>query len=289
MKNFIKPTITLLSVLVLSLSLAACGDNTKPADSGSANTEPTATATLIADFGDGLEGANRTEHAWKYEGTLDIAVLSGGLSATTGLDFFVTGEIAGSKATIAWSNQSTLVAGLDDRKQKDEFFFYDSVSLNWFMMDSLAATAKKNFPEVTEVYYSGENGEPVVFPNPEDMASQGLPVLPTDQPYEGSAFFKAHAGGKGDVDDGTETLWKGTFTSDDGKNTLSLKDYNKQSFRFAFVSSDNNSEGAARVNTDNVELAESKDFTFWFMDRNKLLVSGGAFEGSYIRNVEDPT
>lgn len=49
MKSFIKPTITLLPVLVLSLSLAACGDDTKHADSGTANTEPTATATLIAD------------------------------------------------------------------------------------------------------------------------------------------------------------------------------------------------------------------------------------------------
>jgi hypothetical protein len=69
------------------------------------------------------------------------------------------------------------------------------------MMDSMAATIKKNIPEVTEVYYSGENGEPVVFPNPEDMAAQGLRELPVDSPYAGSAFYVAHAGGQGDMED----------------------------------------------------------------------------------------
>ncbi|WP_312700846.1 hypothetical protein [Sedimentibacter sp.] len=157
-----------------------------------------ATAILIADFADGPDSTNCREYTWEYEGALDIAVLSDGLSSTTGLDFFVNGEIAGDKAFIAWLDAGTLVAGLGDREQKEEFFFYDSVSLNWFMMDSMATTIKTNFPEVTEVYFSGENGEPVMFPNPEDMASQGLPILPVDLPYEGSAFFIAHADGRGD-------------------------------------------------------------------------------------------
>ncbi|HWQ75799.1 MAG TPA: hypothetical protein VN441_10820 [Syntrophomonas sp.] len=286
MKNFMKKAAVMFSVLVLALSLTGCGTDTE---------EPvatTATATLIADFGDGLEGENRTEYAWEYEEPLDIAVLSAGLSATTGLDFFVNSEIAGDKAFIAWLDTSTLVSGIDDREWNEGFVFYDAVSLNWFMMDSLAATVKANFPAVTEVYYSGENGAPVVFPNPEDMATQGLPTLPTDQPYEGSAFFKAHAEAKGDMSDDSpdndqDTLWAGTFTSNDGQKTLSFEDYNGQSFRFAFVSSDNSGNGSAKVSADNVELAESDGLTFWFMDKDTLLVSGGAFEGTYIRNGED--
>jgi hypothetical protein len=72
---------------------------------------------------------------------------------------------------------------------------FDAVSLNWFMMDSLAETLKQNM-DVTTVYYSADGG-PVTFTNPEDMASQGLPELSVDQPYEGSAFFVSHAGAQG--------------------------------------------------------------------------------------------
>lgn len=285
MKNFMKKAIVMFSVLVLALSLAGCGADPEPAAT-------TATATLIADFGDGLEGPNQTEYAWEYEGPLDIAMLSAGLSATTGLDFSVNGEIAGDKASIAWLDTSTLMSGMDDREWNEDFVFYDAVSLNWFMMDSLAATVKRNIPAVKEIYYSGENGEPVVFPNPEDMAAQGLPALSTDQPYEGSAFFKAHADGRGDMSDDSaendkDTLWAGIFASVDGQNTLSLNNYKGQSFQFAFVSGNNSSNGRAKVSADNAEMAESEEFVFWFMDKDTLLVSGGAFEGKYIKNEEN--
>lgn len=46
-----------------------------------------------------------------------------------------------------------------------------------------------------------DGGKDLQFPNPEDMAAQGLPFLPVDQPYEGSAFFVTHAGGRGDEAD----------------------------------------------------------------------------------------
>jgi hypothetical protein len=199
-------------VTFLVLSFAACNGGsatTTPGASpeGSATATPSdapgggLTATLVADFSNGSPEPNQREIPWKYDGVLDIATLSIALSAATGLDFYVDGKIEGDKALVSWWDTSTLVAGLDDREQNGDFFFYDATSLNWFMMDSLAATVKKNIPEIKEVYYSGENGESVVFPNPEDMAGQGLPVLPTDLPYEGSAFFLAHADVMGDIDD----------------------------------------------------------------------------------------
>jgi hypothetical protein len=122
------------------------------------------------------------------------------MSAWTGLDFSLNDVTFGEGSVTAdWSKGSTLIAGLGDREMKEELrpYLYDAVSLNWFMMDSLAMTLKNNL-DVTTVYYCSEGG-PVTFPNPEDMAAQGLPELPVDQPYEGSAFFTAHADGRGDL------------------------------------------------------------------------------------------
>ncbi|MDR1605359.1 MAG: hypothetical protein LBS10_11355 [Gracilibacteraceae bacterium] len=198
MKKWTKAILAAICALVLTLSLTACSGGEKPAATTPAPEAPPAdakTAALIADFSAGAEIPEQKEYSWQYDGALDIAMLADALSSISGLDFFVDGRIEDGKAFISWRDESTLVAGLDDRTQKEEFYFFDALSLNWFMMDSLAATVKQNFPAVTEVYYSGENGEPVVFPNPEDMALQGLPVLPVDMPYEGSAFFVAQAVG----------------------------------------------------------------------------------------------
>ena len=187
MKKLTKAMAPIFCVALLALSLAACkaGKDAVP-------------VTLIADFSGGSEVADLQEIPWECETPLDIEALSTALTTATGLDFFVDGKTSGDTAFIAWLDTGTLISGLDDREQKEGFFFYDAVSLNWFMMDSLAATVKRNLPEIQVIYYSGENGEPVIFQNPEDMASQGLPLLPTDQPYEGSAFFVSHAGGKGE-------------------------------------------------------------------------------------------
>lgn len=128
---------------------------------------------------------------------LVVFFLADSLSEWTGLDFTLNDVTFGENSiTIDWSADSTLIAGLDGREQKEEFHFFDAVSLNWFMMDSLARTVKHNLP-ITTVYYCSDGG-PVTFQSPEDMAAQGLPELPVDQPYEGSAFFMTHAGGKGD-------------------------------------------------------------------------------------------
>jgi hypothetical protein len=128
--------------------------------------------------------------------SLTAFALADGLSEWTGLDFTLNDVTLGEDSvTVDWSAEATFIAGLGDREQKAEFHFYDAVSLNWFMMDSLAQTLKNNL-DVSVVYYSSDGG-PVTFTNPEDMAAQGLPELPVDQPYESSAFFVTHAGAQG--------------------------------------------------------------------------------------------
>jgi len=120
------------------------------------------------------------------------------LSKWTGYDFTLNDVRFGEDSvTVDWSKDSTLIAGSDNMNQKEDFHFLDVVSLNWFMMDSLAMTLKNNL-NIMKVYYCSDGG-PVTFTNPEDMAEQGLPELPVDQSYEGSAFFMAHADGRGDL------------------------------------------------------------------------------------------
>ncbi|MCL1999965.1 MAG: hypothetical protein FWG74_00905, partial [Planctomycetes bacterium] len=69
------------------------------------------------------------------------------LSAWTRFDFTLNDVIFGEDSiTVDWSKESTLLAGLDDRAQNEEFpvYFHDAASLNWFMLDSLALTLKNN-------------------------------------------------------------------------------------------------------------------------------------------------
>ena len=182
----------------------------------SANAEPGASSTqkdefyltLFADFpGETLEkGADPLPVENEPASPSLIAFyLADELSAWTGLDFTLNDVSFGEDSiTVDWSKGSTLIAGYDGREWKEDFRFFDGVSLNWFMMDSLAMTLKNNL-DVTTVYYCSDGGS-VTFPNPEDMAAQGLPELPVDQSYEGSTFFISHAGGRGDDD---LPIWNG--------------------------------------------------------------------------------
>ena len=165
--------------------------------------------TLLADFSAGSSSSD-TETRLKEiplppgnevpaSNALTAFFLADSLTEWTGLDFTLNDVVFGEDGsiTVDWSAGSTLIAGLDDRAQKEDFRFFDTVTLNWFMMDSFAQTLKRNLP-VTTVYYCSD-GAPLTFTNQEDMAAQGLPILPVDQPYEGSAFFVAHVGGRGDI------------------------------------------------------------------------------------------
>lgn len=60
-----------------------------------------------------------------------------GLERTHGIGFSIAAAPAPDGLAVDWAKDSTLVAGLDDRAQKEEFFMYDVESLSWFMMDSL--------------------------------------------------------------------------------------------------------------------------------------------------------
>lgn len=112
--------------------------------------------------------------------------LAAALTELTGLDFTVTVTTVDEGLVVDWSADSTLVAGLDDREQKEEFHFFDNVSLNWFMMDSLCHTLTENLG-VEIVYYTMDGGEELVV---KEMPSSA--VFPVDVPYLGSDFYMAH-------------------------------------------------------------------------------------------------
>ena len=213
---YIRQTLrALLLTACLTLTLAACGAS-RPAGSGSdaagspspGESHDRMPLTLYADFSAGStedheQFLRRKEVSLPMKDeraapVLVAAYLAEELSDWTGLDFALNGvTFGGDGVTVDWAKESTLVTGLGDREQKEEFFFSDAVSLNWFMLDSLAKTLLNNLP-VSAVYYCSE-GKPIPFPNPEEMAAQGLAELPVDLPYEGSAFFVSHAGARGDL------------------------------------------------------------------------------------------
>ncbi|MGI6694663.1 MAG: hypothetical protein ACOX6O_00270 [Christensenellales bacterium] len=207
-------------LLILMMSLIAW--SASGAQTATSNTGETVNLTLYADFSNGFPNG-AIEHKQitlpvenePVSQSLIALALADGLSEWTGLDFTLNNVSFPDDESIIvdWSKDSTLIAGMDNREWKEGFHFYDAVSLNWFMMDSLATTIKRNM-EVTTVYYQSE-GLPVTFPNPEDMATQGLPELPIDQPYEGSAFFLSRVGDKGEDGDWTndQPIAEGVFTN----------------------------------------------------------------------------
>lgn len=82
-----------------------------------------------------------------------------------------------------WAPDSTLIAGLDDREQKEDFFFFDEESLRWFMLDSLWRTLTENL-DVTEVYYTMDGGEKLTL-----VGLNPVDTFPAEEPYKGSAFY----------------------------------------------------------------------------------------------------
>lgn len=85
------------------------------------------------------------EYPIEYTGAQKTAEeLAQSLSELTGLDFTITASQTEDGWIVDWAADSTLVAGLDDREQKEEFFFFDYDSQCWFMMDSLWRTLTEN-------------------------------------------------------------------------------------------------------------------------------------------------
>ena len=147
------------------------------------------TDILYAVFGD----EDVREYPIEYSGAKKTAEeLARELSALTGMDFTITASKTDDGLIVDWAADSTLVAGLDDREQKEEFFFFDYDSQCWFMMDSLWRTLTENL-NAENIYYTMDGGRELFF---EELYS--VNVFPSDIPYMGSEFYFAHADVRGD-------------------------------------------------------------------------------------------
>lgn len=128
---------------------------------------------------------------FEYTGEFSIDVLANGLSQVTGLDFFLSYSVEPEGIYIDWENSSTLIANLDEREQKEQYYFFDADSLRWFMMDSLWKTLTENFGDV-DVYYTMNGGNSLVF---NDLSP--VNKFPSDIPYMGYEFYTANSNDRG--------------------------------------------------------------------------------------------
>ncbi len=151
-------------------------------------------AELYADFAISASANTSSNKTKKVPlDAITVEALAKELSAWTGLDFTLNKVTTNKDAIIVdWSPQSTLIANLDNRKQKEEFHFFDADSLRWFMMNSLLGTIQKNFGDVV-VYYTMDGGKDLTF---EELSL--VKHFPKNSPFMGSAFYDAHADVKGD-------------------------------------------------------------------------------------------
>ncbi len=127
-------------------------------------------------------GEIRDTYPIDYAGEVSAEYLAGALTQLTGLDFFITATPVSDGILIDWNMDSTLVAGLDDREQNEDFFFFDATSLGWFMLDSMWITLTENLG-YENVYFSVNGGDFMV--NTIEPAF----TLPITEPYMGSSFY----------------------------------------------------------------------------------------------------
>ncbi len=142
---------------------------------------------LTADFSYGNPEPSVKNYEMISAEPFSIGLLGRGLSDLTGLDFLVEGRIEDGAVYVDWQPESTLVAGLDDRVQREDFFFFDVDTLSWFMMDSLYATICQN-TGLDTVYFTMNGGEALALPN-----LSAVREFPADIPYMGSPVYFAHA------------------------------------------------------------------------------------------------
>lgn len=220
----------------------------------------------------GIQMQDLAAHEFEYSGALTPGVLGKGLSDLTGLDFAFESKMTGNDLYIDWSADSTLVAGLGDREQNEDFFFHDSDSMRWFMMDSLMVTLKENL-NMEDIYYTMDGGQ--------ELELEGLyptNIIPSDFAYEGYMFFLNHADGMGDMDD-MEQDGRGDYIEDDqgGRGDYIEDD---QDGRGDYIEDDDigdmsdpgdtgrNEWWGVYVNYDlgfSIEITEFNDTDFWFV------------------------
>ena len=175
--------------------------------------ESAQTDILYAVFG----ADNVKEYPIEYTGAQKTAEeLAQELSKLTGLDFNITASKTDDGWVVDWAAGSSLIAGLDNREQKEEFFFFDCDSLNWFMMDSLWQTLTTNL-NAENIYYTMDGGTELTF---EEL----YPVneFPSDIPYMGSEFYFAHSDVRGD-DENYYACTKGLWRLDGAADAASIE------------------------------------------------------------------
>lgn len=148
------------------------------------------TDILYAVFGD----EDVREYPIEYSGAKKTAEeLARELSDLTGMDFTITASKTDDGLIVDWAADSTLIAGRDDREQKEDFRFYDYDSMSWFMMDSLWRTLTANL-DAENIFYTMDSGRNLVL----EKMSPAI-TIPADAPYMGSTFYLSHDEGRGDV------------------------------------------------------------------------------------------
>lgn len=175
--------------------------------------ESAQTDILYAVFG----ADNVKEYPIEYTGAQKTAEeLAQELSKLTGLDFNITASKTDDGWVVDWAADSSLIAGLDNREQKEEFFFFDCDSLNWFMMDSLWQTLTTNL-NAENIYYTMDGGKELTF---EELYP--VNVFPSDIPYMGSEFYFAHSDVRGD-DENYYACTKGLWRLDGAADATSIE------------------------------------------------------------------
>jgi len=168
------------------------------------------TAAVIFDRSCGQAEENyQWETVYSYE-DISLEELAEAMSDWSGLDFTVTFSNGSGGLNVDWSADSTLIANLDDREQKEDYFFFDADSMRWFMMDSMLRTLNEN--GYSDVYYTMNGGKELFF-------DELYPVneFPSDVPYMGSPFYFAHADVRGNEDAAMDILAAALGDKMDGK------------------------------------------------------------------------
>ena len=215
----------ILASAMLACLLSACGDAELPDEivetsqteqPFNVTKESTQTDVLYAYFGP----EKISEYPIEYTGAKKNAEeLANELSELTGLDFNITASETDDGLTVDWAADSTLIAGLDDRVQKDDFFFYDNDSLSWFIMDSLWCTLAENLG-AENIYYTMDGGKELVL---EKMST--VQEFFSDAPYRGSTFYGFYSDVQDDEENYSAAYYrtKGLWRLDGETDTASIE------------------------------------------------------------------
>lgn len=279
--------------LLLCLTLSACGNENKETDSK--DNDNTTSSQNQTQIGDGIDidlyasfaAGNADAEELDLIKTKAIAVpavtaeiIAMELSEWSGLDFTInSATVSGNILTVDWSTDSTLIANLDDRKQKEDFHFFDADSMRWFMMDSLYQTCMENM-NIDEVYYTMDDGKELAF---EELYP--ISVFPKDTPYMGSPFYFAHSDLKGDEMEGSDpgdtvdyAPTAGIWRIDGAKDTAYIDMDGMGLFTTFYASGSVESDGYLTYNSEIGEYEMyTNDNVFWnvfYISENGDLIMG---------------